>query len=135
LSDGDSTTNFILVYKQGDNKLSYRIRTGGVDQTSIASAVLAEGYHKFAFRFKENDCDFFVNGQLVESDSSATMPTGLDSIRQYIGTDTNKFHGGTKQLLYFPTVLSNNDSEILTGATSYRSFNVMRSALNYTAYE
>jgi hypothetical protein len=135
LSDGDSTTNFILVYKQGDNKLSYRIRTGGVDQTSIASAVLAEGYHKFAFRFKENDCDFFVNGQLVESDSSATMPTGLDSIRQYIGTDTNKFHGGTKQLLYFPTVLSNNDTEILTGATSYRSFNVMASALNYTIYE
>ena len=135
LSDGDSTTNFILVYKQGDNKLSYRIRTGGVDQTSIASAVLAEGYHKFAFRFKENDCDFFVNGEIVDSDTSATMPTGLDSIRQYIGTDTNKFHGGTKQLLYFPTVLSNNDTEILTGATSYRSFNVMRSALNYTAYE
>jgi len=135
LSDGDSTTNFILVYKQGDNKLSYRIRTGGVDQTSIASAVLAEGYHKFAFRFKENDCDFFVNGEIVDSDTSATMPTGLDSIRQYIGTDTNKFHGGTKQLLYFPTVLSNNDTEILTGATSYRSFNVMRSARNYTAYE
>ena len=40
-----------------------------------------------------------------------------------------------KQVLAFPTVLSNNDSEILTGATSYRSFNVMRSALNYTAYE
>jgi len=137
LSDGDSTTNFILVYKQGDNKLSYRIRTGGVDQTSIASAVLAEGYHKFAFRFKENDCDFFVNGEIVDSDTSATMPTGLDSIRQYIGTDTNKFHGGTKQLLYFPTVLSNNDTEILTGATSYSSFATMAtsSALNYTIYE
>jgi hypothetical protein len=40
-----------------------------------------------------------------------------------------------KQVLAFPTVLSGNDSEILTGAPSYRSFNVMRSALNYTAYE
>ena len=138
LSDGDSTTNFILVYKTNDNKLSYRIRTGGADQgSSINTAALAEGSHKFAFRFKENDCDFFVGGVLVGSNTTVTIPTGLDSIRQYIGTDTNKFHGDTKQLLYFPTVLSNNDSEILTGATSYSSFAAMATstALNYTLYE
>jgi hypothetical protein len=41
-----------------------------------------------------------------------------------------------KQVLAFPTVLSNNDSEILTG-TSYTSFASMAtsSALNYTIYE
>ena len=42
-----------------------------------------------------------------------------------------------KQVLAFPTVLSNNDSEILTGATSYSSFADMATstALNYTIYE
>ena len=41
-----------------------------------------------------------------------------------------------KQILAFPTVLSNNDSEILTG-TSYSSFAAMATstALNYTIYE
>jgi len=42
-----------------------------------------------------------------------------------------------KQVLAFPTVLSNNDSEILTGATSYSSFATMATStpLNYTIYE
>ena len=49
-------------------------------------------------------------------------------------------HGSTtelKQVLAFPTVLSNNDSEILTGATSYSSFATMATStdLNYTIYE
>jgi hypothetical protein len=49
-------------------------------------------------------------------------------------------HGSTtelKQVLAFPTVLSNNDSEILTGATSYSSFATMATStdLNYTLYE
>jgi hypothetical protein len=66
-------------------------------------------------------------------------------VRDQIDLDYNAWYklelGGAgstlelKQVLAFPTVLSNNDSEILTGATSYRSFNVMRSARNYTAYE
>jgi len=42
-----------------------------------------------------------------------------------------------KQVLAFPMVLSDNDSEILTGATSYSSFATMATstALNYTIYE
>jgi hypothetical protein len=42
-----------------------------------------------------------------------------------------------KQVLAFPTVLSNNDSETLTGATSYSSFAAMATStvLNYTIYE
>ena len=42
-----------------------------------------------------------------------------------------------KQVLAFPMVLSNNDSEILTGATSYSSFAAMATStdLNYTLYE
>ena len=39
-----------------------------------------------------------------------------------------------KQVLAFPMVLSNNDSEILTG-TSYTSFASMASTLSYTQYE
>jgi hypothetical protein len=39
-----------------------------------------------------------------------------------------------KQLMVFPTLLSNTDCEILTG-TSYESFAAMATALNYTTYE
>jgi hypothetical protein len=40
-----------------------------------------------------------------------------------------------KQLVSFPTVLSDLDCEILTGATTYETFEEMALALNYTVYE
>ena len=40
-----------------------------------------------------------------------------------------------KQLVSFPTALSDLDCEILTGATTYGTFDEMALALNYTVYE
>ena len=114
LSVDDNTNNFVLIYKTDVNRLSGRIRFGGVDQALLDSGILTEGYHKFALKYKENDCEFFVDGVSVATDTSVSIPTNLNVIRQYIGESTNLFVGGTKQLLYFPTALTDSECIALT---------------------
>jgi len=114
LSFNDFTSNFILVYKTNTNALSARIRFGGLDQCSITSGTLTEGYHKFAFTYREDDCEFFVDGVSIGTDTSVSIPTSLNVIRQNIGAATNPFEGGTKQLVYFPTALTDSEAIALT---------------------
>jgi hypothetical protein len=115
LSNGDVTTDFILVYKTDVNRLSARIRTGGTDQCLLDSSVLSEGFHKFALTYKSNDVEFFVDGASIGTAISVSIPTGLNSVRQIIGASINPFVGGTKQLMYFDSVLS--DAECITLTT------------------
>jgi len=80
-----------------------------------------------------NTAKLFLNGSLVKS---GTISVAVEA-------DTITFGAGVgspnriPQIIYFPTALSNNDSEILTGATSYSSFADMATStpLNYTIYE
>ena len=95
------------------------------------AGALTEAKYAYVIDNTSNTAKLFLNGSLVKS---GTISVAVEA-------DTITFGAGVgspnriPQIIYFPTALSNNDSEILTGATSYRSFNVMRSALNYTAYE
>ena len=85
---------------------------------------------KVALTYDGDNLRYFINGVLQNSQTGVSF-TDADTSLIIRHAKGNK----VGQALVFPTALSNNDSEILTGATSYRSFNVMRSALNYTAYE
>lgn len=74
----------------------------------------------------------FVNGELIGDGTPAvtTEPTHITMASS--DGDPNELH----QIIYFPTVLSNTEVKILTGATSYVSFGAMTDALtNYTTYE
>ena len=74
----------------------------------------------------------FVNGELIGDGTPAvtTEPTHITMASS--AGDPNEIH----QIIYFPTVLSNTEVKILTGATSYVSFGAMTDALtNYTTYE
>jgi hypothetical protein len=85
-----------------------------------------------------NKISYYINGSLYNSTTSA-LTFGDETYGYIVGPEysptATDASVGLKQILFAPTAFSANDSEILTGATSYRSFNVMRSALNYTAYE
>ena len=77
----------------------------------------------------------FINGNLRATDNtysgsgSVVVPeNGLQKTQ--IGCSIE-----SKQLLYFPEALSDTECEILTGATTYETFEEMALALNYTVYE
>jgi len=52
------------------------VRQGGVTYVSIGgSTVLTQGFHKFAFAYKQNDFAFYVDGNLIGTDTSGNVPT------------------------------------------------------------
>jgi len=87
-----------------------------------------------------NKISYYINGSLYNSTTSA-LTFGDETYGYIVGpsytptaTDVSV---GLKQILFAPTAFSANDSEILTGATSYSSFAAMATStdLNYTLYE
>jgi hypothetical protein len=52
------------------------VRQGGTTFVSIGgSTVLTQGFHKFAFAYKQNDFAFYVDGNLIGTDTSGNVPT------------------------------------------------------------
>jgi hypothetical protein len=115
LSDGASTSNFILVYHTDVNTLSARIRTVGVDQINITTATLPQGRYKLAMAYKENDVAFYVNGSLIGTDNSCAVPSPLNKISlTQIGTAVNIREGFTKGFALWKERLTNDQLAQLT---------------------
>lgn len=59
----------------GSNNLLYaQMQSGSVLQVSINTAITPGTLYKCAFSWTLNNCTFFLNGQIVGSDTSCTMP-------------------------------------------------------------
>ena len=92
--------------------------SAGVTQSSIIlSSTTAGTRYKVAARFKQNDFALYVNGTLVGTDTSGTMPTfGTSGVTSFIGNDTSSTEpaGYVNQYIAFPTALSNSNLAALT---------------------
>jgi hypothetical protein len=131
LSDGTSTSNFILVYHTDVNTLSARMRTVGVDQINISTATLPQGRYKLAMAYKENDVAFYVNGSLIGTDNSCAVPSPLNKISlMQIGTAVNIREGFTKGFALWKERLTNDQLEALTGE-GFNTYAEMASYYNY----
>ena len=84
--------------------------------------------NKFCVSYDGNDYRLYVDGTL-EATTRSVGDSGWDYIKNAIAASLP-----LKQMLLFPSKLSDADCEILTG-TSYESFAAMATALNYTTYE
>jgi hypothetical protein len=141
----DSGATTIRVNNSADNDGSFRIyrASSGVKQLTVVFRDTNGNSTPSSYEMTSENPKVLVKRTWSTGRIQAYVDGAL--VRDQIDLDYNAWYklelGGAgstlelKQVLAFPTVLSNNDSEILTGATSYRSFNVMRSARNYTAYE
>jgi hypothetical protein len=141
----DSGATTIRVNNSADNDGSFRIyrASSGVKQLTVVFRDTNGNSTPSSYEMTSENPKVLVKRTWSTGRIQAYVDGAL--VRDQIDLDYNAWYklelGGAgstlelKQALAFPTVLSNNDSEILTGATSYRSFNVMRSARNYTAYE
>ena len=130
ISDG-TTSNRVQIYFNYSNGI-----TGGVPgQAAISFSGDFTQNTKVAFKYKANDFALWVNGIEVGTDIIGSAPTGLNVINFDNGASGSNFYGKTKELIVFPTALSDLDLAILTGATTYNTFAAMALALNYTVYE
>ena len=96
------------------------------DSVSVADIT---NFNKVAVSYILNNCQLWINGFKVFTDTSASMPSGLSQINFDKGDGGDDFYGKTKQIQYYNTALTDLELEKIT---SYTSFNAMALAQNYT---
>jgi hypothetical protein len=76
---------------------------------------VAEG-GKLGLAYKENDVAFTSNGGTVNTDTSAAMPSGLNTlaIGGYSYSTGQQINGHIKSIKYYPVRLTNNQLKALT---------------------
>ena len=82
-----------------------------------SNVTLVNGYVKVAVKYKENDFALWINGVEAATDNSGLVWGNniLDTLKFADGNNASPFYGKTKQILVFPTALS--DSELATLTT------------------
>ena len=121
---GNASTSYTL-------HCQYKVSGEASIQFNIATNVNYGDTIKFAVVFNGTEMIGFANGVKT---ATATI-VDADNFNKFDITDTASELGVFKQLLLFPTALSDLDARILTGATTYETFDEMALALNYTVYE
>ena len=110
------------------NYIYMSVRDNNVTQAFDGVSVTeATNFSKVAASYKVNDCNLWINGFKVFTDTSASMPSGLSQISFDKGDGGDDFYGKTKEIGYYDEILTDLELETLT---SYRSLNELVTELN-----
>jgi hypothetical protein len=114
LNDG-STNNVVEIrYKSTANQFQFIVRNGGAAVVSPSITLTnALEFIKVAFSYKTDDYKMYVNGVEVATDTSGTMPSGLNNLSFDWG-GSNPFYGKCKALAVFNEALSDSELTQLT---------------------
>jgi len=112
-NDGNSVT---IGFNTGDD-LYFRVKASATNifvQQNIPAN--ANQLYKVALKYKSGDIKVFIDGvNIVSSTSTFSFNATLDNISfDYNGNGVLPFYGNTKQLLVFPTALSDEECIALT---------------------
>jgi len=116
LSDGGNNNSVYISYNT-NGRLDVNLRSGGVYQAAFNYTGVANPseINKIAFKYRQNDFALWVNGVEVGTDSSGITPIGLDKLNLSTSNAVaDFFFGNVKQILYFPTALSDDECIALT---------------------
>jgi len=115
ISDG-TTNNYISIgYSRFTGNIIAEVFYNGVSQQPNwgATGVTQTDNNKFALSWGSGTMKFYVNGVLKLTDS-VTSPVGLDILRFSAGNSSLRFIGETKQVIVFPTALTDSECIALT---------------------
>jgi hypothetical protein len=115
ISNGSIGNAVRIHYHTDSNSIRGQVRAGGSIEASLTHIVSdIKDFHKVAISYKENDVKLYVDGVEVATDTSATMPTGLDELSFDRGDGGLPFYGKTKMVAIFKEALSDSELECLT---------------------
>lgn len=127
VSNGSNNERVQIIYNSIANNIAMSVVSSNSGQASATAIGSQIQYSKLAIRYKTNDCSFWFNGFKINSDTSAVMPSGLDTLGFERPTGVSQFYGKTKELGYYDATLTDSELEYLT---SYRSLNELVTELN-----
>lgn len=104
----------IAMYSYGvGHTVGFLIQDSSVTVTALATVVPDDAMFKSACGWKENDCIVYNNGGSGSTDSSNTVPTGINRIE--IGRGNSQYvNTRIKNLTYYPKRLSNSQLQDLS---------------------
>jgi hypothetical protein len=97
-----------------DNALLCRVFTSGVAQNYFTSSPLSIGNHKVAFVYANNNLKLFLDGVLIATDTSATIPNCSQVYIGSSGTTTVPEKINANNNLIFKTILTDAECIALT---------------------
>jgi hypothetical protein len=137
---GTDSNNRFLIYGSPAGTTTFPLvvqhKESGTSVNADSKTLNINESFKVLARMNGTTMDVFINGELHDT-QPITATDIYDKISLYRTPAANQSGHEVSQAMLFTTALSNNDSEIITGATSYSSFADMATStdLNYTLYE
>ena len=120
LSNGNSGEFVFVGFTNINNIYAY------VGSQSIAyfTPTDATDFHKVAIKYEDNNCKLFINGvQIGTTNTTATVPSGLDILNFDSGLGGSPFDGNVKCVAVFKEALTDAELTCLTTPNISRIFN------------
>tara|TARA_Y100000593_G_scaffold83984_1_gene158782 strand:- start:260 stop:2407 length:2148 start_codon:yes stop_codon:yes gene_type:complete len=114
LTDGTNDNRISIGLSNISGNLTAQVVSGGTSQANKAKTATQTNYNKIALKWKVNDMALWLNGSEVDTDSSVTVPIGLDTLDFNRGDDANWFFGKVRQIQVYKTALSDTQLGALT---------------------
>ena len=118
---GSVTNDVVRIYYDGVSNGLTAFVYNGAYQTVFTTVLnnITEN-NKIAFSYKLNQFKLYINGlQIGVTDTSGSIPNGLDRLNFDNGYSSEDFYGNTKQIQYFDSALNDSDLETLTSWVSF----------------
>ena len=133
INDNSTTNSIALILKDTSNLIGAVVRVGGSVVADISATVSSQtSINKCAIKFKANNFALWINGVEVGTDLSGSTFSAntLTKLSFDRGDGNDIFYGKCKNLIVFPSALTNDELERLTG-TGFNTYAEMANYYNY----
>ena len=114
INDGTTSNRFSIYRGANDLSLSVIVFTAAAAVANIAASTIS-GQIKIAVAYNSSDVTVYINGSLIGTDTSVTIPACSDLDLGIVTTNTTRILGdGINQALIFKTRLTNAELATLT---------------------
>ena len=117
ISDGSNNNRVRINYTATNQQVQSRVVVGGVTQAEINEFGFSNitDFTKIALLYKENEVKLYINGTLIGTDTSASMPSAntFDTLN-FNGSISNPFYGKNKALAVYKEALTDANLRCLT---------------------
>lgn len=116
LSDGTNGNVVKFSFRSTENQIQATIKDSGTTTANLtkSSAATTINFFKVAIKYKLNDVALWVNGTEVLTDTSATIPSGLNTLRFDRGDGGSDFEGKVKCVAVYKEALTDAELTCLT---------------------
>lgn len=116
ISSGASSNSVTFSFRGTNNQIQVLIKSGGTTTVNLTTTIspAVTNFFKIAIKYKTDDFALFVNGAKVGTDTSATMPTGLNTLNFDRGDGGQDYIGKVKCIAVFKEALTDAELTQLT---------------------